>query len=46
MNLLRRIIGVSIVWPWTGHQFASKRMTPRFNKNGKIYMLLCDDPNN
>ena len=45
MNIFKRIIGISVLWPWSKYRFASKKMTPRFNKNGDIYMLLCDNPN-
>lgn len=39
---MKRIIGWAILWPWLGYRFASKRMTPRFDQHGRIYMLLCD----
>jgi len=44
MKLFKRIIGFSILWPFAKYRFASKRMTPRVDKNGNIYMLLCEEP--
>jgi hypothetical protein len=41
MGILKRIIGFSLLWPWSKYRFASKEMTPRFDANGDIYMLLC-----
>jgi len=41
---MKRLIGFSILWPWLKYRFASKKMTPRFDENGNIYMLICERP--
>lgn len=37
-------IGWAVLWPWMKYRFASRRMTPRFDDKGRVYMLLCDLP--
>ena len=37
-------IGFGVLWPWLRYRFASRYMTPRFDENGRVYMLLCDVP--
>lgn len=39
---MRRIIGFAVLWPWLRYRFATKRMTPRFDEHGRVYMLICD----
>lgn len=36
-------IGLAVLWPWLKYRFAGRKMTPRFDAQGRIYMLLCDD---
>ncbi len=37
-------IGFAALYPWLEYRFASAQMTPRFDQEGRIYMLICDNP--
>ena len=39
---MKYIIGFGLLFPWIKYRFASRRMTPRFDAHGRIYMLVCD----
>lgn len=36
------LLGVGLLNPLKEYKFASKNMTPRFDENGNIYMLVCE----
>lgn len=36
-------IGFGVLWPWLRYRFASRRLTPRFDPQGRIYMLVCEE---
>jgi len=42
-NLFKKeTLGFGVLKPWRMHRFASGTMSPRFDANGNIYMLICD----
>jgi len=37
------IIGHAVLKNWMGYEFSSKKMYPRFDPQGRIYCLICDE---
>ncbi|MGZ8924375.1 MAG: hypothetical protein ACXW2E_00695 [Nitrososphaeraceae archaeon] len=39
------VIGCCVLKPFMSRKFASNRMVPRYDHNGNIYALICEEHN-